>query len=160
MSRRPPHLARRPAALSREWAGRANCPVEGSASGTAEAASIKRRLPQGSPRKTFLNFRNNLTMLYKNLSDSELPGVMRMRFVLDWVAAFQMLILGRSWGDFRAVVRARRDFKRWKKDFAADRERIQSTRMLPTGCVNGVYSFSILWQYYIKGIRKFSDLKF
>ena len=110
--------------------------------------------------KTYLNFRNNLTMLYKNLSDSELPGVMRMRFVLDWVAAFQMLILGRSWGDFRAVVRARRDFKRWKKDFAADRERIQSTRMLPTGCVNGVYSFSILWQYYIKGIRKFSDLKF
>ncbi len=117
-------------------------------------------LPKGNPMKTYLNFRNNLTMLYKNLSDSELPGVMRMRFVLDWVAAFQMLILGRSWGDFRAVVRARRDFKRRKKDFAADRERIQSTRMLPTGCVNGVYSFSILWQYYIKGIRKFSDLKF
>ena len=113
-------------------------------------------LPKGNPMKTYLNFRNNLTMLYKNLSDRELPGVMRMRFFLDWLAAFQMLLLGRSWGDFKAVVKARRDFKRWKKDFLADREHIQNTRLVPPGCINGIYDFSILWKYYVNGIRVFS----
>lgn len=115
-------------------------------------------LPKGNPMKTYLNFRNNLTMLYKNLADNELRHVMRMRFFLDWLAAFQMLILGRSWADFKAVVKARRDFSRWKKDFAADRQKIQQTRFMPGGCVNGIYDFSILWKYYAKGIRKFCDL--
>ena len=39
-------------------------------------------LPKGNPMKTYLNFRNNLTMLYKNLADDELKGVMRMRWFL------------------------------------------------------------------------------
>jgi len=115
-------------------------------------------LPKGNPMKTYLNFRNNLTMLYKNLSDRELLGVMRMRFFLDWLAAFQMLLLGRSWGDFKAVAKARRDFKRWKKDFLVDREHIQNTRLVPSGCVNGIYDFSILWKYYVNGIKAFSQL--
>ena len=46
-----------------------------------------------SPRKTFLNFRNNLLMLYKNLPDKELSHVMRIRFFLDYLAAFKFLIL-------------------------------------------------------------------
>lgn len=115
-------------------------------------------LPKGNPMKTYLNFRNNLTMLYKNLSDEALPHVMRTRFFLDWLAAFQMLILGRSWGDFKAVIKARRDFKRWKKDFADDRKRIQQSRIIPSGKIKGFYDFSILWKYYAKGIKKFSDL--
>ncbi len=116
-------------------------------------------LPKGNPMKTYLNFRNNLTMLYKNLSAEELPGVMRMRFFLDWIAALEMLVLGRSWGDFKAVLRGRRDFKRWRKDFAADRKHIQETRLVPVGCVGGLYGRSVLWQYYVKGIKKFSALK-
>ncbi len=98
-------------------------------------------------------------MLYKNLSAEELPGVMRMRFFLDWIAALEMLVLGRSWGDFKAVLRGRRDFKRWRKDFAADRKHIQETRLVPVGCVGGLYGRSVLWQYYVKGIKKFSALK-
>lgn len=116
-------------------------------------------LPKGNPMKTYLNFRNNLTMLYKNLADTELNGVMRMRLFLDWIAAFEMLLLGRSWGDFKAVIRARRDFKRWRKDFAADRKRIQETRLVPPGCIGGLYDHSVLWQYYVRGIKKFSDLR-
>lgn len=115
-------------------------------------------LPKGNPMKTYLNFRNNLTMLYKNLADAELSGVMRMRTFLDWLAAIQMLVLGRSWGDFRAVVKARRDFNRWKNDFISDRRQIQATRIIPEGKVKGIYNFSILWKYYIRGIRKFSEL--
>lgn len=113
-------------------------------------------LPKGNPRKTFLNFRNNLTMLYKNLPDSELHHVMRVRFFLDWLAAFQMLILGRSIGDFKAVIRGRREFHRWKHDFDNDRKRIQSTKKV--NHIPEILGKSLLWQYYAKGKKVFSQL--
>lgn len=113
-------------------------------------------LPKGNPRKTFLNFRNNLTMLYKNLPDSELHHVMRIRFFLDWLAAFQMLILGRSLGDFKAVIRGRREFNRWKHDFDNDRKHIQTTRKVNR--IPEIFEKSLLWQYYAKGKKLFSQL--
>lgn len=113
-------------------------------------------LPKGNPRKTYLNFRNNLTMLYKNLPASRLKGVMRMRLVLDYVAAFQMLILGRSLGEFKAVIKARGDFAKWRKDFEADRNRIQADAIVLQP--KGVTDFSILWKYYVKGKKIFSKL--
>lgn len=113
-------------------------------------------LPKGNPMKTFLNFRNNLTMLYKCLPDERLTGVMRMRRLLDYIAAFEMLILGRSFGDFKAVLRARRAFRKWKRDFAADRAAIQASRRGASDAECRPYS--ILWQYYIKGKHTFSEL--
>lgn len=113
-------------------------------------------LPKGNPRKTYLNFRNNLTMLYKNLSDVELPRVMRIRKYLDYLAAVQMLVLGRSIGDFKAVLRARRDFNAWKHDFDAERAMIQKKRKGEN--VQGKTSFSLLAQYYIHGKKIFSKL--
>lgn len=113
-------------------------------------------LPKGNPRKTFLNFRNNLTMLYKNLPDSELHHVMRIRFFLDWLAAFQMLILGRSLGDFKAVIQGRREFNRWKHDFDNDRKYIQTTRKVNR--IPEIFEKSLLWQYYAKGKKLFSQL--
>ena len=82
-------------------------------------------LPKGNPMKTFLNFRNNLTMLYKCLPEEDLTYVMHWRWALDYVAAWEMLLLKRNVGDFLAVYRARRAFKRWRKDFEADRRKIQ-----------------------------------
>ncbi len=113
-------------------------------------------LPKGNPHKVYLNFRNNLTMLYKNLPEEELIGVMRIRRFLDYLAAIQMLILGHNIGEFKAVIRARKDFKKWKKDFDTDRLRIHSGRQ--TGHIPGKTSISILWQYYAKGIKVFSRL--
>ncbi len=115
-------------------------------------------LPKGNPMKTFLNFRNNLTMLYKNLPDDELAHVMRVRRVLDYVAALQALIIGRNWGDFMAIIKARRAFYRWRHQFDDDREEIRGTRTADT--TDGRTPFSILWQYYAKGIRQFSRLPF
>ncbi len=115
-------------------------------------------LPKGNPRKTFLNFRNNLTMLYKNLPESELKKVMRMRLFLDWLAAFQMLILGRSYGDFKAVIRGRKEFNKWKHDFDKDRKRIKAMRK--TDDIPQIFSKSILWEYYAKGKKRFRDLAF
>ena len=113
-------------------------------------------LPKSNPMKTYLNFRNNLTMLYKNLPDSELRKVMRMRFWLDWLAALQMLVLGRSIGDFKAVIKARMAFKAWKNDFRHDRETIQSTAKVDA--VPERICISILWQYYIKRNKTFRQI--
>ena len=113
-------------------------------------------LPKSNPMKTYLNFRNNLTMLYKNLSDSDLERVMRVRWFLDYLAAFEMLILKRNWGDFKAVFKARKAFKAWRKDFAEDRRKIQAARVREE--IPQVFDCSILWQYYAKGKKLFSQL--
>lgn len=112
-------------------------------------------LPKGNPMKTYLNFRNNLTMLYKNLPQSELRHVMRLRLLLDYVAALEMLLLKRSAGDFTAVIRARRDFRRWRKDYDSVRKIIQKSACHD---IPERRRFSLLWQYYAKGRKLFSDL--
>ena len=114
-------------------------------------------LPKSNPMKTFLNFRNNLTMLYKCLPEDELKPVMRWRWWLDYLAAWEMLLLKRNVGDFKAVYRARRAFKRWRKDFEADRREIQSSRL--EGAVAERRKYALLWQYYVKGRKTFSELK-
>ena len=115
-------------------------------------------LPKNNPMKTYLNFRNNLTMLYKNLPEGDLRRVMRVRRWLDWLAAFEMLVLERHWGDFKAVLRARRDFRRWKKDF--DDDRAANLQAAVGDDVNERKSICLLWQYYVKGRKRFSDLRF
>lgn len=113
-------------------------------------------LPKANPRKTYLNFRNNLTMLYKCLPEEELPYVMAWRWLLDYVAAWKMLLIDRNLGEFKAVYRARRDFRRWKADFRKDREAIQQDRVERK--IPEQKRFSLLWQYYVKGRKRFSDL--
>ena len=113
-------------------------------------------LPKSNPMKTYLNFRNNLTMLYKNLSDTELAHVMRMRRFLDYLAAFETLVLNCNWGDFKAIVKARRAFKAWKHEFDEDRRKIQAGRVKEE--IPQVYNLSIIWQYYAKGKKLFSQL--
>lgn len=66
-------------------------------------------LKKENPHKTFLNFRNNLLMLYKNLPDKELGRVMRMRCLLDYIAAGVFLLKG-DWGNACAVIKARQEF--------------------------------------------------
>lgn len=114
-------------------------------------------LPKSNPMKTFLNFRNNLTMLYKNLSDKELSYVMRVRWFLDYLAAFEMLLLQRNWGDFKAVFKARKAFKEWRSSFDEERKRIQAQRVEEE--IPQIFQTSILWQYYAKGVKNFKDLK-
>ena len=113
-------------------------------------------LPKSNPMKTFLNFRNNLTMLYKCLPEEDLKPVMRWRWWLDYLAAWEMLLLKRNLGDFKAIYRARRAFKRWRKDFADDRRRIQASRVDHEKPERRM--ISLLWQYYVKGRKTFSTL--
>lgn len=114
-------------------------------------------LPKSNPMKTFLNFRNNLLMLYKNLDDNNLKGVMRMRKVLDYVAAMKMLLLDCNVGEFRAVLKARRAFKQLRPNYAAVRKEIQQNRAeKATDCQSHL---SLLWQYYVKHRHTFRSLQ-
>ena len=113
-------------------------------------------LPKSNPMKTYLNFRNNLTMLYKCLPEEDLKPVMRLRWFLDYLAAFQTLVLKRHVGDFKAVFRARRDYKRWRKDFEKDRQQIQKSRV---GKDIEYAPFLLLWKYYVKGCKTYSQLR-
>lgn len=113
-------------------------------------------LPKTNPMKTYLNFRNNLTMLYKNLSDEDLKHVMRVRCILDYIAAFETLLLNGNLGDFKAIFKARKAFKKWKDEFRKDRLRIQSHRGDKGN--DSRKRYSILWQYYAKGHKKYNQL--
>lgn len=113
-------------------------------------------LNQGNPRKTFLNFRNNLLMLYKNLPEDELKSVMRMRWWLDMLAAMQFLAKF-DFANSKAVLRANREFRRMKPDFEADRQLNLSRRKIK-GRVPERCDFSILWQYYAKGKKTYQEL--
>ncbi len=113
-------------------------------------------LPKSNPRKTFLNFRNNLTMLYKCLPEKDLSSVMRVRCFLDYLAAFQMLLLQHNWGEFRAVIQARKAFKAWKHEFETDRKRILESNT--TDNIPAKMPYSILWKYYVMRKKHFSDL--
>lgn len=115
-------------------------------------------LPKGNPMKTYLNFRNNLTMLYKNLPEKELRYVMRVRWFLDYVAAWQTLILNRNVGDFKAIYRARHDFMKWRTEFRPERKEHQLDRVEPRVPRTLRTSFCLVWQYYARGRKKYTDL--
>ena len=112
-------------------------------------------LNKSNPRKTYLNFRNNLLMLYKNLPENELRHVMFVRALLDYVAAFKSLLSGDAAG-CRAVLQARRDFRHIKHDYSdLRRENLEKS---VEADVKERTSFSILWKYYAGGRRLFSEL--
>lgn len=110
-------------------------------------------LSRSNPRKTFLNFRNNLLMLYKNLPAQRLRRVMMMRAFLDYVAAVKFLLSG-DIKDFKAVVKARREYRKMRHDFLPDR--IENIRCAVCENIPQMSNRSILWEYYVKGNRLFS----
>ena len=112
-------------------------------------------LNKSNPRKTFLNFRNNLLMIYKNLPADELRCVMCARAVLDYVAALKFLLTG-AWGDFKAVLAARREYRRMRGGYKNVRE--QNIAAAVTTEIKERSRFSLLWQYYLKGKKRFSQL--
>lgn len=112
-------------------------------------------LPKENPRKTYLNFRNNLLMLYKNLPSEELCRILGIRFVLDIVAAIQFLMKGEP-RSFLAVFKAYNEFYKWKPKYKLKRTEVQNKSLKQPIPERTVYS--ILNAYYLKGKRKFNHL--
>ncbi len=108
-------------------------------------------LPKSSARKTYLNFRNNFSLLYKNLPKNRVIPVFAVRLILDGVAAFKFLLEG-GFSDFIAVTRAHFSFYR---NFKAIRRKRKLQQQKP---LNLIYKGSIVTGYYLRKRKKFTDL--
>lgn len=112
-------------------------------------------LPKENPHKTFLNFRNNLLLLYKNLPASRLSRVLFVRFWLDALASLVFLLKGEG-RTFLAVWRGRRAFRQLRRDFAPDRASNLAATVVDS--LPGQYSGSLLVAYHLRRLRNFAQL--
>lgn len=99
-----------------------------------------------NPRKTFLNFRNNLLMLRKNLPVSRLSWVMIVRFFMDYLAALQMLLTDQK-ENAKNVYRARCEYHKMKKQYPISHSASPFAEQL-------VVRRSIVWDFYVWRKRK------
>ena len=98
-----------------------------------------------NPRKTFLNFRNNLLMLYKNLPTAHRWWIMLVRFGMDYLAALQMLLTGQK-ENVKAVVRARCAYHKMKKEYPPIHDhKMRGFQLLARR--------SIVWDFYVRRKR-------
>lgn len=110
-------------------------------------------LSKDNPKKIYLNFRNNLIMLWKNLSNSEILWILPMRFALDAISAWKNLLSGQP-AFFIAIMKAHFSFFKW---LLFDRKHgvyFKNNHVEP----KGIYKGSIVWQHFIKGKTKFSEI--
>jgi GT2 family glycosyltransferase len=112
-------------------------------------------LAKMNPRKTYYNFRNNLFLLCKNHAPGFFYSKFFLRAVLDGVAGIKFLLSG-EFGHFFAIIRAHFSFYGMFSRTIKKRKLIQENiKHYATSCV---YRGSIVWQYFVKGKRKFSEL--
>ena len=109
-------------------------------------------LSVGNPRKSYLNFRNNLLMLYKNLPKKRLWKVMMVRFFLDYMAALVFVLKGK-WGSFRAVLKARWDYQRMKRMPEFVQKRRENMEKMCVEEPFGIGKRCIVWDYHLRHKR-------
>ncbi|MDE7024776.1 MAG: glycosyltransferase family 2 protein [Paramuribaculum sp.] len=97
-------------------------------------------LPASNPRKTYLNFRNSLLMLHKNLPDSSRNSTLLKRRLLDTIAWIKFMLTG-NWGNANAILRAHRDFRHMRRTYTTH----PTTDLLHTTHTRP----NILTQYYL-----------
>jgi GT2 family glycosyltransferase len=112
-------------------------------------------LPKSNPRKTYLNFRNGLTLLVKNYSMGQLFTRLPIRILLDLVAAVKFTFSG-SVKDGWAVIKAVIYFSTHISTIL--RKRIKVTKHKSKDVDYILYQQSIVYRYFLKGIRKYQDL--
>jgi len=114
-------------------------------------------LPNNSPFKLYLNFRNNLFLLYKNLPKDTLFSILFIRMILDGLSAFTFLIK-LSFKDFNAVLKAHLHFYKSLKKLREKRKKL----LLNVEVSNHkeLYKRSIVIDYFINKRKSFNDLDF
>jgi GT2 family glycosyltransferase len=114
-------------------------------------------LSYGSPKKVYLNFRNNLWMLFKNLPKHQFKRIFLARMILDGVAAVKF-ILGFNFREFWAVVKAHYALYKNLGKLITKRKQVQKSVIIKDH--NEIYSKSIMWKFFLEKKRRFSDLGF
>jgi GT2 family glycosyltransferase len=109
-------------------------------------------LHKSNPRKTYLNFRNNLYMMQKNLDFAPAIWIIFCRLWFD-LAALIHFLLEAKWQDAGAVSKAHRHFFR---DFF---KTAQKRKKIPRkASIQGIYRGSLIWAFYFHKIQRFSGL--
>lgn len=110
-------------------------------------------LAKDNPKKVFLNFRNNLIMLWKNLDGTTRYWVMICRFALDAVSAWKNLLGGQP-SYFTAVMKAHGGFFHW---LIFDQKKSVWPK-IKSGKPYGLYLGSVVWQHFIKKKTRFYEI--
>lgn len=110
-------------------------------------------LSKDNPIKIFLNFRNNLIMLWKNLGVIQRCWILPVRFGLDAISAWKNLLGGQP-SFFTAIMKSHFSFIGWL--FLHRRSAVCYRGGLPV--YKGIYKGSVVWQHFIKGKNKFSEI--
>jgi len=108
-----------------------------------------------NPYKTYLNFRNNLLMLYKNLPAKLLKDTMFWRMIFDYIAAIQLFVTGKPKNAI-SVFKARSDFKRMQPNF--EEKRKQNILYSTSDNYSDILQKSIVIEYFLKGRKTFDSL--
>lgn len=108
-----------------------------------------------SPYKTYLNFRNNLLMLYKNLPTKLLNETMFWRSVFDYLAVIQLFVTGKP-RNAKSVFKARLDFKRMQPSF--EEKRKENILYSTSDNQLDIFQKSIVIEYFLKGKKTFNHL--
>jgi len=108
-------------------------------------------LPKNNPRKTYLNFRNNFCLIYKNIPQNRLFSTFLSRLILDGIAAIKFLFDG-GYKDLVAVFRAH-------IYFYSNLSKLRKKRhSLKQKSVSGIYEKNIAYEHFIRGKKTFSEL--
>jgi len=109
-------------------------------------------LAHGHPRKTYLNFRNGLSLLLKNESIKNLLWKIPLRIFLDWVAAIQFsFVSGPTHG--WAILKAHLHFLFYAKKMLSRRQSVMRKER-----INTHYKGFLVWDYFIKRKKKYSEI--
>lgn len=106
-------------------------------------------LPKSNPYKTFLNFRNNMVLLYNNLPSKKRFYVLFLRLILDGIAAMKFLFDSKP-GEFYSVIKAHYHFYQYILK--------NKKRTSPTSIPSLIFNKSIVVQYYIKKKYTYNNL--
>jgi GT2 family glycosyltransferase len=109
-----------------------------------------------SPRKTYLNFRNNLALLLKHLDTGELIWKLPFRFALDWLAALVFLLKGKRKNGW-AILAAQWYFLTHLQMTLQKRRTLQS--QYPAYSKDSVYPGLLIGAYQLRGKKRFTELK-
>jgi GT2 family glycosyltransferase len=112
-------------------------------------------LAYDSPYKIFLNFRNSLFLLYKNLPDDRLFSILFSRMILDGLAAVVFLVKGR-FSYFNATLKAHISYYKSKGKLRRKREMVKKLGENYTSGI--ILNKSIIFEFYIKGIKTYNRL--
>lgn len=114
-----------------------------------------------SVTKAYLNFRNTLITSFKNEPGLKLIWWLPLRLLMDGLAGF-LFLSQRKWGHFGAIIKAHWAFflriSFWWKKRKYYQEKIASTSIGDNTKGAGLYTKSIVWQFYALGKKRFSEL--